>query len=135
MEGMRHQPPRRPRSPVDPRPFRLTPPAISENDVEAGCMTILQLHSYMPVRLHAGVFQTLDGRRHIHGVKKGMPDWACLHEFHRSFLLEVKRPGGELSSDQQVQIALLKAQYRLPIVVVETVDQLCDFLAQHERPP
>lgn len=117
------------------RPFRLAAPKPKENDIEAGCMTILQLHSYWVVRLHAGVFQTLDGRRHVHGVKKGTPDYACLHERHRAFLLEVKRPGGVLSPDQEVQIGLLKLQYRLPIVVVESAEELCNFLAKHERSP
>lgn len=117
------------------RPFRLTAPAPSENDVEAGCLTILGIHNYWVVRLHAGVFKTLDGMRYIHGVKKGTPDYACLHEFHRNFLLEVKRPGGDLLEAQRVQIECLELIYRLPIVVVESADELCDFLAQHERSP
>jgi hypothetical protein len=111
------------------------PPKPSENDVEAGCITILELHNYYVIRLHAGVFKTLDGRRHVHGVKKGTPDYACLHEFRRSFLLEVKRPGGELCFDQEMQIEFLQIRYRLPIVVVESAGQLVDFLAQHERSP
>lgn len=115
------------------RPFRLTPPPISEDDVEAGCITILELHNYWVVRLHAGVFKSLDDRRHIHGVKKGTPDYACLHEFHRNFLLEVKRPGGVLSDDQRSQIAYLELKFRLPIVVVESANELCNFLAEHER--
>jgi hypothetical protein len=117
------------------RPFRLRPPSISENDVEAGCKTILALHSYWVVKLHAGVFKTLDDRRHVHGVPKGTPDYACLHGRFRNFLLEVKRPGGELSADQEGQIEVLQQHYGLPIVVVETVDQLCNFLARHERSP
>jgi len=116
-----------------PRAFRLTAPAISENDIEAGCVTILQLHGYWAVKLHAGVFKSLDGKRHVHGVKKGTPDYACLHEKHRGFLMEVKRPGGELSLEQQTEIRLLKLRYRLPIVVVESADELCKFLTQHER--
>ena len=117
------------------RPFRLTPPPISESDVIAGCKTVLALHRYWLVRLHAGVFQTLDGIRKIRGVTKGTPDYACLHGFYRNFLLEVKRPGGVLSPDQELQISLLRRNFELPIVVVETVDQLCNFLAKHERPP
>jgi hypothetical protein len=117
------------------RPFRLSPPAISEDDVEAGCLTILEMHNYFVVRMHAGVFKTLDDRRHIHGVKRGTPDYACLHERHRGFLLEVKRPGGALSVDQQCQIEILKLRFRLPIAVVESADELCNFLAGHERSP
>jgi len=117
------------------RPFRLTSLQPSENDIEAGCITILELHNYWVVRLHAGVFKSLDDRRHIHGVKKGTPDYACMHEFHRNFLLEVKRPGGKLSPDQETQIGDIRFRFRLPIVVVSSVDELCNFLAQHERAP
>lgn len=117
------------------RAFRLTAPVPSENDIEAGCVTILELHNYWVVKLHAGVFKSLDDRRHIHGVKKGTPDYICAHEFHRNFLLEVKRPGGELSHDQIAQIEFLKLKYRLPIVVVESAEELCSFLAKHERSP
>lgn len=117
------------------RPFRLHPDAISEDDVEAGCKTILQLHQYWVIRLHAGVFQTMDGRRHIRGVPKGTPDYACMHGRFRSFLLEVKRPGAKLSPEQELQITVLKRQWDLPIVVVESVDKLCNFLAIHERSP
>ena len=117
------------------RPFRLSAPQASENDIEAGCITILELHNYWVVRLHAGVFQSLDGRRHIHGVKKGTPDYACLHGSHRSFLLEVKRPRGKLSPDQVREIELLESKYWLPVVVVESAEELCNYLAQHERSP
>jgi len=117
------------------RPFKLRPPTLVENDVEAQCKTILELHNYWAVKLHAGVFKTLDDRRHVHGVKKGTPDYICAHEFHRNFLLEVKRPGGDLSPDQVCEIEFLKLRYRLPIVVVESVDELCKFLALHERSP
>lgn len=117
------------------RPFRLRAPVASENDIEAGCKTILSLHGYWVVKLHAGIFMTLDGRRHVHGVKKGTPDYACLHASHRGFLLEVKRPGGELSDDQKREIEYIDLIYHLPIVVVESVDELSFFLAQHERSP
>ena len=117
------------------RPWKLRAPVASENDVEAGCMTILSLHNYWVVRLHAGVFKSLDDRRHIHGVKKGTPDYACLHESHRGFLMEVKRPGGSLSDEQHRQIEFLELIYRLPIVVVASVDDLSLFLARHERSP
>jgi hypothetical protein len=113
--------------------WKLRAPRASENDIEAGCKTLLALHGYWVVRLHAGVFQSLDGRRHIHGVTKGTPDYACLHEFHRNFLMEVKRPGGALSWIQQKQIKLLRLQYHLPIVVVESADDLSLFLLEHEK--
>jgi hypothetical protein len=117
------------------RPFRLTAPVPSENDVEAGCLTILSLHHYWVVRLHADLFQSMDGYRKIRGVTKGTPDYACLHERHRNFLMEVKRPGGELSDVQKFQISVIEQNYRLPVIVVESAEQLCNFLAEHERSP
>jgi len=113
-------------------PWKLRAPRASENDIEAGCKTILAMHGYWVIKLHAGTFKSLDDRRHVKGVPKGTPDYACLHEFHRNFLLEVKRPGGELSWDQQAQIKLLRLQYRLPIVVVYSADDLSAFLEEHE---
>jgi hypothetical protein len=118
-----------------PRPFRLTPPKISENDVEAGCKTILALHRYWVIRLHAGAFKSWDGLRPIKGCAKGTPDYACLHGRHRNFLLEVKRPGGTLEPDQEIQITMIRDQFELPVVVVESVEELCNFLARHERSP
>ena len=129
--------------PIDPeaammrktRAFKLTAPRATENDIEAGCMTILGLHKYWVVKLHAGTFQTLDCARKLKGVKKGTPDYACMHERHRGFLLEVKRPGGVLSPDQVAEINTLHIQYRLPIAVVDSVEALSSFLARHERSP
>ena len=115
--------------------FRLTAQRPSERDVIAGCKTILGLHHYWVIRLHAGVFETLDQDRKVHGVPKGTPDFACLHGRHRSFLMEVKRPGGKLSPVQEIQIAVLREQWELPVVVVESVDELCNWLAKHEHSP
>ena len=115
--------------------FRLTPPPISENDVEAGCMTILELHHYAVYRLHAGLFESLDGKRKIYGARKGTPDWICIHEQHRGFLMEVKRPGAKLSPDQESEIAMIRLRFSVPVVVVESAEGLCNFLARHERSP
>lgn len=117
------------------RPFKLKPPAVDENMVEAGCKTILSLHNYWFTKLHAAVTKTLDGKRYIHGVKKGTPDYVCLHGTHLGFLLEVKRPGGKLSDDQQREIEYLALIFNLRIAVVESVEELQFFLAQHERSP
>ena len=118
-----------------PRPFRLTAPRLTENHVEAQCLDILALHRYWVRRLHAGVFLSLDGRRHIHGVAKGTPDYVCLHGRHRPFLLEVKRPGGVLSDEQKIQIAVAREQFDLTVAVVEKVEDFSEWLERHERSP
>lgn len=117
------------------RPYRLRAPVPTENDVEDGCKAILARHSYFVIKLHAGVFETLDHKRKIHGVKKGTPDYACMHEVHRNFLLEVKRPGAALSDDQKFEIRQIEMLYRLVIVVVDAPHQLSEFLKEHERSP
>lgn len=117
------------------RPFRLTPPPISEDDVEAGCMSLLWLRRYKVYRLHVGIFQSMDGERTIYGAPKGTPDYICAHGVYRSFLLEVKRPGGKLRPDQEIEIALLREQFGLAIVVASSTDELGNFLARHERSP
>jgi hypothetical protein len=50
-------------------------------------------------------------------------------------LFEVKRPGGRLSPEQKTRIREIETGYRLPIVVVESVDQLNEWLAHPERAP
>src|SRR5262245_23809053 len=98
--------------------WKLRAPVPTENDIEAGCLTILELHRYWVAKLHAGTFKTLDGRRYVKGVKKGTPDYVCLHERFRGFLMETKRPGEVLSPEQVVEIERLGRFYGLPIVVV-----------------
>ncbi len=117
------------------RPFRLTPPRLSENDIEAQCLSLLTLKRYWVCRLHAGVFKTLDGLRHIRGVPKGTPDYVCLHGTYRNFLMEVKRPGGTLRPDQDLQIRMIREQFDLPTLVVSDVEDLGKFLERHERSP
>ena len=84
------------------RPFELTsePLKLSENDVEKQCMDYLRLYHWEPIRLHAGRFRTLDGKRVITGAVRGTPDYICIHHRHPAFYLEVKRPKGTLSPDQ-----------------------------------
>jgi len=117
-----------------PSKFRLTPPVVrlSENDIEAQCLDLLGLRGFWPIRLHAGRFKTADGKRWITGVEKGTPDWAAVKA--PSFLVEVKRPGGSLSPEQQRRIRELTLGYHLPIVVVESVEELEDWLKRFQRP-
>ena len=117
-----------------PRPWRLTSPQLVENDVEDQCKTILEMKGWKAYRLNAGIFQSLDARRKFPGAPKGTPDYICARGV-RCFLLEVKRPGGQLSEVQKAEISYLRQYYGLRVVVVDHVDQLCNFLAEHERLP
>jgi hypothetical protein len=106
---------------------------LSENDVESACLDVLRLHGYWPLRCHAGLFKSADGKRWIRGVEKGTPDWAAL--IKPSFFLEVKRPGGILSEAQQAKIYQLEKFFNLQTLVVEGVEELVEWLDRHKQSP
>ena len=114
--------------------FRLRPPRLklSENDVESACMDVLRLRGYWVVRVQAGTFKSVDGRRWIKGADKGTPDYACLHQQYPGFLLEVKRPGADASPEQKHKIMEIRLGYHLAIAVIDTVEALAVWLGQHE---
>jgi hypothetical protein len=109
---------------------------LSENDVEKACLDLVSLHGYYPIRLHAGLFRSADGKRWIRGVDKGTPDYIVLGKLgKRVFFLEVKRPGEHLRPDQEKKIWELEAFYSLDTAVVDNVEELAAWLARRERSP
>jgi hypothetical protein len=114
--------------------FRLTSPKtrLSENDVERACVDLLRYRGWYVARQQSGLFKTPDGRW-IRIGEPGVPDYNVMKA--PSFLLEVKRPGGELSPEQKEQIRKIELGFRLPIVVVESVEELITWLDRHERSP
>jgi len=116
-----------------PRPFRLRSPKLrlTENDVERACLDVLAHRGYKVVRHQVGRFKTVDGRWITIG-ETGMPDYICLHATRPAFLLEVKRPGAVLSSEQFAKIRQLEIGHQLAIAVVDSVEVLIDWLARHE---
>jgi hypothetical protein len=115
------------------RPFRLRSPKLklTENDVERACLDVLAYRGYKVVRHQVGRFKTVDGRWITIG-ETGMPDYICLHATRPAFLLEVKRPGAVLSSEQLVKIRQLEIGYGLAVALVDGVEALADWLARHE---
>jgi hypothetical protein len=111
--------------------FRLKRPVIQENSVEDGCLSVLRHRGYWPIRLHVGRFRTLYGGWITMG-DVGTPDWAAIHPRHRGLLLEVKRPGGELSIAQVRKIDQLRLGYGLPVAVVDSAADLSTWLDRHE---
>ena len=115
--------------------FRLKSPTalkLSENDVRKACLDVLRLHHWWPIRQHVGLFTTPDGRKVTIG-EKGDPDYVVVRA--PSFFLETKRPGGVLSEQQRERIAVLRQFYGLETVVVESVEELIDWLDRHQRSP
>lgn len=115
--------------------FQLKAPTLklSENDVESACVDLLRLRGYWPIRLHAGLFKSADGKRWIRGVEKGTPDWAAFRS--PSFLMETKRPGGVLSDDQKRKIFELEKFFGLKTIVVEGAEELLAWLDKQSAGP
>jgi len=113
--------------------FRLRPPRaprLNENDVEAQVLQMLRYRQYRPERLQVGLYKTLDGR-YQEGHPTGTPDYVCTHELYPAFYLEVKRPGGKASPEQVRKHIELRLN-RLAVIVIDGIDPLLKWLAQHE---
>jgi len=120
--------------PNTPR-FRLKSPKLlqlSENDVRRACLDVLRYRGWWPIRQHVGLFKTVD-KRWIRIGENGDPDYAVMRA--PGFFVEYKRPGGVLSDDQIARIQDLKQFYGLETVVVESVEELIEWLDRHERSP
>lgn len=114
-------------------PFRLTSPIprLRENDVERACIDLLRYRGYWVIRQHVGRFQAPAGGWVTIG-EVGLPDYATVHARYPGFLLEIKRPGGNLTPGQQRKISELKQGYQLAIAAVDTVESLAAWLDSHE---
>ena len=115
-----------------PRPFRLTaPPPLKEADVKRACLDLLRLRGYYVQRTNSGLFKTPDGRW-IRIGEVGVPDYVATHQTFPGFLMELKRPGGDVSPEQKTRIMEIRLGYHLAIAVVDTVEALDVWLRQHE---
>ena len=117
------------------RGFRLTLSKglqLSENDVKKACLDVLRYRHWWPIRQHVGLFTAPDGNKVSIG-ETGDPDYAVIKA--PSFFLELKRPGGKLSDGQVKRIDALKRFYGLDTVVVESVEELIQWLERYERSP
>ncbi len=116
--------------------FRLTPPRVrlSEKDVTKACLHLLGLRGYYVIRNQSGLFRTPDHRWIRAGVR-GLPDYTALHPRWPGFLMELKRPGGQLSPEQVERIAEIRRGFGLALAVIDSVDALDEWLHQHERSP
>ena len=114
--------------------FTLTkPPEATENDVEAGCLRLLAIRGYYPIRLHSGFFRTMDGKRVLTIGTPGLPDYCVLHTSFPGFLLETKRRLGRYEESQRKLIPILKLGYKLAVCVARSAADLSVFLNEHEQ--
>lgn len=115
--------------------FRLKAQRVQllENDVEKAALDLLRYRGWWPIRLHAGLFRSWDGKRAIHGLEKGTPDYVVVRS--PAFFMETKRPGGILSDEQKAMIDRLERFNGLKTIVVEGVEELVAWLDRHNRGP
>ena len=103
---------------------------LSENDVRKTCLDALRAHHWWPIRQHVGVFNPVGRPSHVVTIGvPGDPDYVVVRP--PSFFLETKRPGGRLSDAQVARIETLRQFYNLETLVVESIDQLTDWLDQN----
>lgn len=111
--------------------FRLTPPKVSENDVEHAICSFLAARGWLLVRNHIGKFvplrtllvqldaldawevTTTDARRTLLRAiiqigEEGRPDWLALHADHPPLWIEVKAPGRKPTEAQLARLAELQ---------------------------
>ena len=115
--------------------FRLRSPGklqLSENDVRKACLDVLRPRHWWPIRQHVGKFRTPDDRIVTMG-QPGDPDYVIVRP--PSFFLETKRPGGKLSDTQWIRIHQLQQFYGIETAVVESVEELIEWLDRPERSP
>lgn len=115
--------------------FRLESLKQVEDDVEAACLGLLDRKGWYHVRCHCGTFRSADLKRWLKGEPKGTPDYFCGHELHPAFFMETKAPGEQPSTVQILRMAHISGRYgyRIPCIVVHSINELADFLSEHER--
>lgn len=105
---------------------------LSENDVKRACLDVLGLRHWLPIRQHVGLFQTVAANPRVLTIGTiGDPDFVVVKP--PSFFLETKRPGGRLRNEQRTRIDQLKQFYDLDTAVVESVDELVEWLERREQ--
>ena len=109
--------------------FRLTSSKLklTENDVEKACLDVLRAHGFYPLWQQSGKFWTLDKKRVITVGEPGIPDYVIPWGF-----VEVKAPNRDVSEVQRQKIWTLEQHWGLETAVVQSVDQLLEWLAQQQ---
>jgi hypothetical protein len=113
--------------------FRLRPPIpqpLVENDIERQCLDALRYRQWRPERLHAGRFRSLDFSRVITAHPTGTPDYVVTHALYPAFYLEVKRPGGSPTPEQEQKHVELRLN-DLAVVWVDGYEALLAWLDRH----
>ncbi len=95
--------------------------ALPENCLERQICDFCTIRGWLPIRIQAGVFRSLDGKRYISGAKKGTPDWVFLRRDNH-MLIEAKAPGGRVSAEQ-ADFARLAAALKLRCCMPRSLEE------------
>ncbi len=112
------------RLPDQPR-ARKPRASLPENQLEKQICDFCVVRGWLPIRIQAGVFKSLDGKRHISGAPKGTPDWVFIRR-NTAMLVEMKSLRGKASKPQldfALQAVALKLAYYMP----RTLEQFMEF--------
>ena len=116
--------------------FRLRspkPPKPLEKHVVKACVEYLRIRGYWCQKQPVGTFRTLDGSRIVAFGVAGLPDYGTMHSFYPGFMIEFKRPGGELDPLQYTAFDNIRDGYRLAVVKIDSLEALIPWLDEHER--
>ena len=113
--------------------FSLTakPLRLSEADVVGQCRDYLQARGYWLQRNPVGKYTAPSGSTATFGPV-GIPDYTAIHGDYPAFFVEFKRPGKKLRPTQVSQFAKIQFGYRLNAVMVDSLEQLIEWLRGHE---
>jgi hypothetical protein len=64
---------------------------------------------------------------------EGIPDYTAIHAKFPAFFIEFKRPGKLLRPAQDTKFVEIQFGYRLAAVMVDSVEQLEEWLGGHEE--
>jgi hypothetical protein len=99
--------------------------ALPENQIEKVCLDWLRVNGWYAVRLLAGVFKSLDGRRYVKAAEAGIPDWLVLRgDEYMLVEFKAKRGRAEIS---QTKWRLLADTLGLRHAVVRSIEDLKDW--------
>jgi len=96
------------------------------------CTAVLAKRGYWLRRNPVGKFRTLSGSLVEFGPV-GIPDYTAVHGKYPAFFVEFKRPGKTLRDTQYDKFPKIQFGYKLAAVMVDSKEQLVDFLEGHER--
>jgi hypothetical protein len=119
--------------------FRLTAPKLKtlEKHVMQACVQLVTLRGYRAERLHNGKsrWPGTEGKpaRWVTQGEPGRPDYLVARGDCPAFYLETKRPGGQLSPDQELFHMHVKRSCGLETLVVDSVEDFNAWLDERER--